>query len=83
MLRIKSYNRKKDSAILLLFSVACIGVAAISHPNHINALNNKNNNTGNSNSTIFAATTIATDNNLITNILAKNLEDHLKKAELS
>jgi co-chaperonin GroES (HSP10) len=80
MLRIKSYNRKKDSAILLLFSVACIGVAAISHPNHINALNNKNNNTGNSNSTIFAATTISTDNNLITNILAKNLEDHLKKA---
>ncbi|MFL6328606.1 MAG: hypothetical protein ACJ71F_12090 [Nitrososphaeraceae archaeon] len=59
--------------------MACIGVATISHPNHINALNNKNNNTGNSNSTIFAATTIATDS-LITNILAKNLEDHLKKA---
>ena len=51
-------------------------MATISHPNNINALNN---NTGNSNSTIFAATTIATDN-LITNILAKNLEDHLKKA---
>jgi C4-dicarboxylate-specific signal transduction histidine kinase len=75
MLSIKSYNRKKDSAILVIFSVACIGVATISHPNHINALNNKNNNTGNSNSTIFAAT-----DNLITNILAKNLEDHLKKA---
>ncbi len=74
MLRIKSYT-----AILVIFSVACIGVATISHPNHINALNNKNNNTGNSNSTIFAATTIATDN-MITNILAKNLEDHLKKA---
>jgi hypothetical protein len=56
MLSIKSYNRKKDSAILVIFSVACIGVATISHPNHINALNNKNNNTGNSNSTIFAAT---------------------------
>jgi hypothetical protein len=79
MLSIKSYNRKKDSAILVIFSVACIGVATISHPNHINALNNKNNNTGNSNGTIFAATTIATDS-LITNILAKNLEDHLKKA---
>jgi Cache domain len=59
----------------VIFSVACIGVTTISHPNHINALNNKNNNTGNSNSTIFAAT-----DNLITNILAKNLEDHLKKA---
>jgi len=46
MLSIKSYNRKKDSAILVIFSVACIGVATISHPNHINALNNKNNNTG-------------------------------------
>jgi hypothetical protein len=71
MLRIKGYT-----AILVIFSVACIGMATISHPNHINAINN---NTGNSNSTIFAATTIATDN-LITNILAKNLEDHLKKA---
>ena len=80
MLSIISYNRKKDFAILMIFSVACVGVATISHPNHINALNNKNNNTGNSNSTIFAATTTATENNLITNILAKNLEDHLKKA---
>jgi len=55
----------------------CLG--AIFHPNHVYALNNKNNNTGSSNSTIFAAATIATDS-LITNILAKNLEDHLKKA---
>ena len=80
MLSIKSYNRKKDSAILVIFTVACIGLATISHPNHIDALNNSmNNNTGNSNRTIFAATTIAADN-LITNILAKNLEDHLKQA---
>ena len=72
MLKIKGYT-----AILVIFSVACIGIATISHPNHINALINKNNNnTGNSNST---TTTIATDK-LITNILAKNLEDHLKKA---
>ncbi len=65
----------------MIFSVACIGVVTISHSNHINALDNKNNNTGNGNgnSTIFAATTNATDS-LITNILAKNLEDHLKKA---
>ena len=71
---------KGSTAILVIFSVACIGIATISHPNHINALNNKNNNnTRNSNST---TTTIATDN-LITNILAKNLEDHLKKAGLS
>jgi hypothetical protein len=54
-------------------------VAAILYPNHVYALNNKNNNTGSSNSTIFAASSIATDS-LITNILAKNLEDHLKKA---
>ena len=72
MLKIKGY-----AAILVIFSVAWIGIATISHPNHIKALNNKNNNnTGNSNST---TTTIDTDN-LITNILAKNLEDHLKKA---
>jgi hypothetical protein len=56
-----------------------MGVVAIFSPNHVYALNNKNNNTGSSNSTIFAAATIATDS-LITNILAKNLEDHLKKA---
>jgi hypothetical protein len=80
MLSIKNYNRKKDSSILVIFSVACIVLATISHPNHINALNNnKNINTGNSNSTRFATTNIPTDN-LITNILAKNLEDHLKKA---
>jgi hypothetical protein len=56
-----------------------MGMVAIFSPNHVYALNNKNNNTGSSNSTIFAAATIATDS-LITNILAKNLEDHLKKA---
>jgi len=75
MLKIKGYT-----AILVIFSMACIGVLTISHPNHIKALHNKDtNNTSISNGTIFATATIATDN-LITNILAKNLEDHLKKA---
>ncbi len=74
MVRIKSYTD-----VLFIFSVACIGAATISNTNHINALNNENNNTDNNNSTVFAATTNATDS-LTTNILAKNLEDHLKKA---
>jgi len=56
-----------------------MGLAAFPHTNHIDALNNENNNTGNSNSTNFAATTSASDS-LITDILAKNLEDHLNKA---
>lgn len=81
MLSIKDYNRKKDSAILLIFSIACIALATISYPNYTNAVINNNNtsNSKNYNSTIIAATTTAT-NNLFTNILAKNLEDHLKKA---
>ena len=82
MLSIKDYNRKKDSAILLMFSIACIGLATISYPNYTNAVINNNNNTSNSknyNSTIIGATTTTT-NNLFTNILAKNLEDHLKKS---
>jgi co-chaperonin GroES (HSP10) len=81
MLSIKDCNRKKDSAILLIFSIACIALATISYPNYTNAVINNNNtsNSKNYNSTIIAATTTAT-NNLFTNILAKNLEDHLKKA---
>jgi co-chaperonin GroES (HSP10) len=81
MLSIKDYNRKKDSAILLIFSIACIALATISYPNYTNAVINNNNtsNSKNYNSTIIGATTTAT-NNLFTNILAKNLEDHLKKA---
>ena len=82
MLSIKDYNRKKDSAILLIFSIACIALATICYPNYTNAVINNNNNTSDSknyNSTIIGATTTAT-NNLYTNILAKNLEDHLKKA---
>ena len=83
MLSIKDYNRKKDSAILLIFSIACIALATISYPNYTNAVINNNNNTSNSknyNSTVIGATTLATNNLLFTNILAKNLEDHLKKA---
>lgn len=81
MLSIKDYNRKKDSAILLIFSIACISLATITYPNYTNAVINNNNtsNSKNYNSTIIGATTTAT-NNLFTNILAKNLEDHLKKA---
>jgi co-chaperonin GroES (HSP10) len=81
MLSIKDCNRKKDSAILLIFSIACIALATISYPNYTNAVINNNNtsNSKNYNSTIIGATTTAT-NNLFTNILAKNLEDHLKKA---
>ena len=82
MLSIKDYNRKKDSAILLIFSIACIALATISYPNYTNAVINNNNtsNSKNYNSTIIGATTNATNNLLFTNILAKNLEDHLIKA---
>jgi co-chaperonin GroES (HSP10) len=81
MLSIKDYNRKKDSAILLIFSIACMALATISYPNYTNAVINNNNtsNNKNDNSTIIGATTTATKN-LFVNILAKNLEDHLKKA---
>ena len=82
MLSIKDYNRKRDSAILLIFSIACIALTTISYPNYTNAVINNNNtsNSKNYNSTIIGATTTATNNLLFTNILAKNLEDHLKKA---
>lgn len=81
MLSIKDHNRKKDSAILLIFSIACIALATISYSNYTNAVINNNNasNSKNYNSTTIGVTTTAT-NNLFTNILAKNLEDHLKKA---
>jgi co-chaperonin GroES (HSP10) len=82
MLSIKDYNRKKDSAILLIFSIACIALATISYPNYTNAVinNNTTSNSKNYNSTVIDATTTATNKLLFTNILAKNLEDHLKKA---
>jgi hypothetical protein len=80
MLSIKDYNRKKDSAILLIFSIVCIALATISYPNYTNTvINNSTSNSKNYNSTIIGAITTVT-NNLFTNILAKNLEDHLKKA---
>ena len=78
---IKDYIRKKDSTILLIFIIACIALATIFYPSYSNAaiINNDTSNSKNYNSTIIAATT-ASANNLFTNILAKNLEDHLKKA---
>jgi hypothetical protein len=64
----------------LIFSIVCIALATISYPNYTNTvINNSTSNSKNYNSTIIGAITTVT-NNLFTNILAKNLEDHLKKA---
>jgi hypothetical protein len=73
MLSIKCY-RKKDSIILLALISSLAGVAFMStiSPCYINGVTNKASITTNNNN-------IAT-NNLITNILAKNLENHLQKA---
>ena len=49
MLSIKDYNRKKDSAFLLIFSIACIALATISYPNYTNAVINNNNTSNNKN----------------------------------
>ena len=79
---IKDYI-KKYSTILFIFTIACIALATVSHAGYSNAAVNDNNDTGNGKnygSTIIAATTAATTNNLFTNILAKNLEVHLEKA---
>ncbi len=69
MLSIKSY-RRKDSLVLLAFissSVAAVAFMTIASPDYIKAVTNNTNN-------------IITTNNLITNILAENLENHLQKA---
>jgi cache domain-containing protein len=75
MLNIKSH-RKKDSLILLSLissSLSIVVFMTLASPGYINAaVTSKTSNTTNSNK-------IAT-NNLITNILAKNLENHLQKA---
>jgi cache domain-containing protein len=81
MLNIK-IHREKDSLILLALvcsvaSVASVVFLTIASPNHINAVTNNTSNSKN-NSTITNATTAS--NNLITNILARNLENHLLKA---
>jgi Cache domain len=80
MLNIKNH-REKGSLILLVLVCNLVGVAfmIITQPNYINAVTN---NTGNSNnnSNIAITDSTITRNNLITNILAKNLENHLQKA---
>jgi hypothetical protein len=72
MSNIKSH-RKKDSLILLSLissSLSIVVFLTIASPDYINAVTSNTSNTTNNNST----------NNLITNILAKNLENHLLKA---
>jgi hypothetical protein len=81
-LTIKDYIRK-NSTILLIITIACIALATVSYSGYSNAAVNDNNDTGNGKnygSTIIAATTAATTNNLLASILAKNLEVHLEKA---
>jgi hypothetical protein len=81
-LTIKDYIRKY-SINLLISTIACIALATVSYPGYANAAVNDNNDTGNGKnygSTIIAATTAATTNNLLANVLTKNLEDHLEKA---
>jgi hypothetical protein len=72
MLNIKSY-RKKDSLILLFLIISSLSIVAflaIFSPDYINAVTSNTSNITNNNST----------NSLITKILAKNLENHVKKA---
>jgi Cache domain len=75
---IESY-RKKDSIILLALISSLAGVAFTTTitPCYINGMTNKTNfTTNNYNTTTTSATTV---NNLITNILAKNLKNYLQK----
>ena len=78
MLNIQSH-RENDSLTLLVLVCSMAGVAfmTITSPDYINAVTKNVSNSYN-NSTIINATTAT--NNLITNILAKNLENHLLKA---
>jgi hypothetical protein len=75
MLSIKSYNRKRDFRIFLALTSSLAAVLIITSPCYINAATNNTINSENRNGTISGAT-----NNLITNILAKNLENHFQKA---
>jgi hypothetical protein len=65
-----------EEVLLALISSSLAGMAfmTIASPSYINAVTNNASNTTN-NSTVTTTT-----NNLITNILAKNLENHLQKA---
>ncbi len=77
MLSIESC-RRKDSLVLLALigsSLAAVVFVTIASPSYIHAATNNISNTKNNNSTITSAT-----NNLITDILARNLENHLQKA---
>ena len=79
MLNTKSH-REKDSLILvaLICSLAGIAFMTIASHGYINAVTNNTSNTNNNNSTIHITATA--NNSLITNILAKNLENHIQKA---
>jgi hypothetical protein len=79
MLNIKSH-REKDSLILvaLICSLAGIAFMTIASHGYINAVINNTSNTNNNNNTIHITATA--NNSLITNILAKNLENHIQKA---
>ena len=79
MLNIKSH-REKDSLILvaLICSLAGIAFMTIASHGYINAVTNNTSNTNNNNSTIHITATA--NNILITNILAKNIENHIQKA---
>jgi hypothetical protein len=72
----KSYRGKDSLFLLALISSGLAGVAfiTIASPSYVNAVTNNISNITN-NSTVTTTT-----NNLITNILAKNLENHLQKA---
>ena len=75
--------REKDSLILLALGCSLAGVAfiIIAPPNYINAVTNNTSNSNNNSKTTITTTNSTIDmNNLITNILAKNLENHLQKA---
>ncbi|HET7284624.1 MAG TPA: cache domain-containing protein [Nitrososphaeraceae archaeon] len=74
MLNIKTH-RKKDSLILVSLissSLSIVAFMTIASPGYINAVTSNTSNTTNNNKIV--------PNNLITNILAKNLENHLQKA---
>jgi hypothetical protein len=76
MVSIKGY-RKKDSVLLLALISSLTGVAFMTtiSPCYINGVTNKASITTNNNN----ITTATATNNLITNFMAKNLENHLQK----
>ncbi|HXX97370.1 MAG TPA: cache domain-containing protein [Candidatus Bathyarchaeia archaeon] len=75
MLSIKGYNTKRDFRIFLALTSSLATVMIITSPCYVNAATNNTSNSENRTGTISTTT-----NNPITNILAKNLENHLQKA---